>query len=167
MTDMTGVLPDKVKEAVLAQIPLGKFGEGADIAAAVCLPRRAGSEMHHRTDADGRWRDGDVAVPRLGSARASRAVEAGLGLRPHGARRRPRREHRRAHMRTAEPFENLRPFGEAPNARARAQIRCARHSRFFRSLQARVTWSVRGSARLVIHQGADANSTESALKVRQ
>jgi len=37
MTDMTGVLPDKVKEAVLAQIPLGKFGEGADIAAAVAF----------------------------------------------------------------------------------------------------------------------------------
>jgi 3-oxoacyl-[acyl-carrier protein] reductase len=37
ITDMTGVLPDKVKEAVLAQIPLGKFGEGADIAAAVAF----------------------------------------------------------------------------------------------------------------------------------
>jgi 3-oxoacyl-[acyl-carrier protein] reductase len=37
MTDMTGVLPDKMKEAVLAQIPLGKFGEGADIAAAVAF----------------------------------------------------------------------------------------------------------------------------------
>ena len=37
VTDMTGALPDKVKEAVLAQIPLGKFGEGADIAAAVAF----------------------------------------------------------------------------------------------------------------------------------
>jgi 3-oxoacyl-[acyl-carrier protein] reductase len=37
VTDMTGVLPDKVKEAVLAQIPLGKFGEGTDIAAAVAF----------------------------------------------------------------------------------------------------------------------------------
>jgi 3-oxoacyl-[acyl-carrier protein] reductase len=37
VTDMTGGLPDKVKEAVLAQIPLGKFGEGADIAAAVAF----------------------------------------------------------------------------------------------------------------------------------
>jgi 3-oxoacyl-[acyl-carrier protein] reductase len=35
VTDMTGVLSEQVKEAVLAKIPLGKFGEGEDIAAAV------------------------------------------------------------------------------------------------------------------------------------
>ncbi len=37
VTDMTEVLPDQVKEAVLTKIPLGKFGEGADIAAAVAF----------------------------------------------------------------------------------------------------------------------------------
>src|SRR5262245_64725735 len=37
VTDMTGGLPEKVKQAVLAQIPLGKFGEGEDIAAAVAF----------------------------------------------------------------------------------------------------------------------------------
>lgn len=37
VTDMTGVLSDQVKEAVLAKIPLGKFGEGEDIAAAVAF----------------------------------------------------------------------------------------------------------------------------------
>ena len=37
MTDMTDVLPDQVKEAILSKIPLGKFGEGADIAAAVAF----------------------------------------------------------------------------------------------------------------------------------
>lgn len=34
-TDMTGELPEKVREEVLAKIPLGSFGETADIAAAV------------------------------------------------------------------------------------------------------------------------------------
>ncbi len=37
VTDMTDVLPDQIKEAVLGKIPLGKFGEGADIAAAVAF----------------------------------------------------------------------------------------------------------------------------------
>ena len=37
MTDMTDVLSDQVKEAILSKIPLGKFGEGADIAAAVAF----------------------------------------------------------------------------------------------------------------------------------
>jgi 3-oxoacyl-[acyl-carrier protein] reductase len=36
-TDMTHVLPDTVKTAVLAGIPLGKFGEPEDIAAAVAF----------------------------------------------------------------------------------------------------------------------------------
>ncbi|HWB61075.1 MAG TPA: 3-oxoacyl-[acyl-carrier-protein] reductase, partial [Chthoniobacteraceae bacterium] len=36
-TDMTQVLPDNVKTAVLAGIPLGKFGEPDDIAAAVAF----------------------------------------------------------------------------------------------------------------------------------
>jgi 3-oxoacyl-[acyl-carrier protein] reductase len=37
VTDMTGVLSEQVKEGVLAKIPLGKFGEGEDIAAAVAF----------------------------------------------------------------------------------------------------------------------------------
>ena len=36
-TDMTAVLPENVKTAVLAQIPLGRFGEPDDIAAAVAF----------------------------------------------------------------------------------------------------------------------------------
>lgn len=36
-TDMTDVLPDKVKHAVIPQIPLGAFGKPEDIAAAVCF----------------------------------------------------------------------------------------------------------------------------------
>ncbi len=35
VTDMTQDLPEEVKEAILARIPLGKFGRGEDIAAAV------------------------------------------------------------------------------------------------------------------------------------
>jgi 3-oxoacyl-[acyl-carrier protein] reductase len=31
-TDMTGVLDDKVKDAILTKIPLGSMGEGSDIA---------------------------------------------------------------------------------------------------------------------------------------
>jgi len=37
VTDMTEVLPDEVKKSVLGNIPLGKFGEAADIAAAVAF----------------------------------------------------------------------------------------------------------------------------------
>ena len=37
VTDMTDVLSDEVKEAVLTKIPLRKFGEPADIAAAVAF----------------------------------------------------------------------------------------------------------------------------------
>ena len=37
VTDMTGVLSEQVKEAILTKIPLGKFGEGEDIAAAVAF----------------------------------------------------------------------------------------------------------------------------------
>lgn len=37
VTDMTDVLPDPIKEAILGKIPLGKFGEGDDIAAAVAF----------------------------------------------------------------------------------------------------------------------------------
>jgi 3-oxoacyl-[acyl-carrier protein] reductase len=36
-TDMTDVLPPEVREAVLAKIPLGSFGEPRDIAAMVCF----------------------------------------------------------------------------------------------------------------------------------
>ena len=36
-TDMTDVLPDKVKEASVSQIPLGKFGKPEQVAAAVAL----------------------------------------------------------------------------------------------------------------------------------
>ena len=37
VTDMTDVLSDEIKQAVLPRIPLGKFGEGEDIAAAVAF----------------------------------------------------------------------------------------------------------------------------------
>jgi 3-oxoacyl-[acyl-carrier protein] reductase len=37
VTDMTEVLSEQVKEAILARIPLGKCGEGEDIAAAVAF----------------------------------------------------------------------------------------------------------------------------------
>jgi 3-oxoacyl-[acyl-carrier protein] reductase len=37
VTDMTEALSDQVKEAILSKIPLGKFGEGEDIAAAVAF----------------------------------------------------------------------------------------------------------------------------------
>ena len=37
VTDMTEVLSDQIKEAMLPRIPLGKFGQGEDIAAAVAF----------------------------------------------------------------------------------------------------------------------------------
>ncbi len=36
-TDMTAVLPDKVKEGMLAAIPLKRIGEAEDVAKAVCF----------------------------------------------------------------------------------------------------------------------------------
>ena len=36
-TDMTEVLPEKIKEASAAQIPLGKFGKAEDVANAVAF----------------------------------------------------------------------------------------------------------------------------------
>ena len=36
-TDMTAALPEKVKEAVLAQVPLGRMGQPKDIAEAVAF----------------------------------------------------------------------------------------------------------------------------------
>jgi len=36
-TDMTACLPDKVKEASIAAIPMGRFGESKDVAQAVCF----------------------------------------------------------------------------------------------------------------------------------
>ena len=37
VTDMTDILSDQIKEAILPRIPLGKFGEGEDVAAAVAF----------------------------------------------------------------------------------------------------------------------------------
>ena len=34
---MTDVLPEKIKEEVIKQIPVGRFGDGEDIAAAVAF----------------------------------------------------------------------------------------------------------------------------------
>jgi 3-oxoacyl-[acyl-carrier protein] reductase len=36
-TDMTGVLPDKTREALITRIPLGRLGAPEDVAAAVCF----------------------------------------------------------------------------------------------------------------------------------
>ena len=85
VTDMTDVLSDQIKEAILAKIPLGKFGEGEDIAAAVAFLASAGSEIHHRPGPDGRRRDGDVAsrgslAPANGPVRAPNLLRMKAGL---------------------------------------------------------------------------------------
>jgi 3-oxoacyl-[acyl-carrier protein] reductase len=36
-TDMTGVLPEKTRESLIDRIPLGRLGDAADVAAAVCF----------------------------------------------------------------------------------------------------------------------------------
>lgn len=43
-TDMTGVLPEKVREAAVAQIPLGRFGKPEQVAAAVAFLLSEGAE---------------------------------------------------------------------------------------------------------------------------
>ena len=61
-TDMTGGLPDTVKTAVLGQIPLGRFGEPEDIAAAVAfLAGPEGKYITGQTLDRGR-RNGDVTL---------------------------------------------------------------------------------------------------------
>ena len=47
-TDMTGGLPEEQQTALLAQIPLGRLGKPADIAARGGLPRVAARRLHHR-----------------------------------------------------------------------------------------------------------------------
>ena len=54
-TDMTAVLPDAVKDAMLGRIPLKKFGAPEDVAAAVCFlaSERAGYITGHVLDVNG------------------------------------------------------------------------------------------------------------------
>ena len=50
-TDMTRVLPEEQKQGMLAQVPLGRLGEGDDIANAVVFLASAGRRIYHRRDA--------------------------------------------------------------------------------------------------------------------
>ena len=50
---MTAALPEKVKEAVLAQIPLGRMGQPKDIAEAVAFLASDRAAIHNRTDNSG------------------------------------------------------------------------------------------------------------------
>ncbi len=71
-TDMTDVLNDKIKETVKRSIPLRRFGEPQEIAAAVCFPRQPRGRLHHRAgDLRGR-RDGDVRGCQLSVAGSAR-----------------------------------------------------------------------------------------------
>ena len=47
-TDMTRVLPDDQRSAMLSQVPLGRLGDAEDIAAAVAFPGVRRWRLHHR-----------------------------------------------------------------------------------------------------------------------
>ena len=57
---MTEVLSSQVKEAAVAQIPLGRFGETQDIANTVAFLASEKSRLYYRTGYLCRWRYGDV-----------------------------------------------------------------------------------------------------------
>ena len=59
-TDMTEVLPEKIKEASAAQIPLGKFGKAEDVAKCSCISCVRGCGIYYRTGIACRRRYGDV-----------------------------------------------------------------------------------------------------------
>ena len=55
-TDMTRVLPEDQRNAMLGQIPLGRLGEGEDIANARAFSGVAGGRLRHRRNAAREWR---------------------------------------------------------------------------------------------------------------
>ena len=60
-TAITAELSPAHQEGLLKQIPAGRFGQPAEIAAAVAFLVRPERGLHHGADADGGWRDDDLA----------------------------------------------------------------------------------------------------------
>jgi 3-oxoacyl-[acyl-carrier protein] reductase len=61
-TEMTEVLPDAVKKAVLSNIPMGRFGEAQDVANVVEFFGQRRGSLYHRAMYHRRWRDGNVST---------------------------------------------------------------------------------------------------------
>ena len=88
VTDMTDVLSEEVKKGVTERIPLGRFGQSEDIAAAVAFLASPEAGLYHRAGPDGgRWH-GNVTPARRSSFHASLSFTARgrRALRNHGQR---------------------------------------------------------------------------------
>ena len=77
---MTDALNDKQREAILATVPVGKLGAGADIGAAVGLSGQRGGRLRHRPDAARQRRNGDDLRRLPRSSDASNAPSPPLAL---------------------------------------------------------------------------------------
>ena len=58
-TDMTRVLPEEQKNAMLTQVPLGRLGDGQDIANAVVFSGHGLGSLYHGRDPARQWRHAD------------------------------------------------------------------------------------------------------------
>ena len=79
-TDMTDVLTDEQRAAILASTPLGRLGEPADVAGAVAFLCSPDGRLRHRRRALGGRRAGDGVSGLRKSDGRPRVVVTGLGL---------------------------------------------------------------------------------------
>ena len=78
-TPMTDKLNDKQKEAILARVPAGKLGTGADVAAAAVYLASDEAGLRHRADAPRQRRHGDDVRRRCASSGTWRSPILSLG----------------------------------------------------------------------------------------
>ena len=75
-TDMTAVLPDAARQALLSSIPCRASRNAGGCGAGGGLPGKPGGGLHHRPGPGGRWRHGHVGGERMSKRRV---VITGIG----------------------------------------------------------------------------------------
>ena len=78
-TELTGVLPESAREAILSLTPLGRLGEPEDVARLRTLPGLGRCRLRHRCGSRRRRRVGDVAVA-MREDGGRRVVVTGIGM---------------------------------------------------------------------------------------